>query len=423
MNINISKKSLILALAISIIILGLVAAFAPNSPLKLEFPSISFNLSSKNIASSTPSVSSAPEVPLYKPVIDYEQAVTGAVEKASPAVVSIIISKDLPVIEQCPYNPLSDLPPEFQQYFGDQYQFSQPCQSQNGKTQRQEIGGGSGFIISEDGLVATNKHVVFDTAASYTVLTNDGKKYDAEILARHPSLDIAILKIKAPADGLPVLILGDSDSIKLGQTAIVIGNALGELRNTVSVGVISGLSRTVTAGGEGVTETIEGVIQTDAAINPGNSGGPLLNLKGEVIGINTAMVSGAQNIGFALPINQVKKAIESVKATGKISVPYLGVRYLTITSDLVQKEKLSVENGVLLRGGSDGPAIAPNSPANKAGLQAEDIITELNGDKINQDYSLSYLIQKYNVGEKVSLKILRNGKEITLQATLEERPK
>ncbi len=417
MNINISKKSLILVLAIAVIILGGVAAFAPNSPLKLKFPSISFNLSSKNAVSSTPAVS------LYKPVIDYEQAVTSAVEKASPAVVSIIVSKDLPVIEQCPYNPFSDLPPEFQQYFGDQYQFSQPCQSQNGKTQRQEIGGGSGFIISKDGLIATNKHVVFDTEASYTVLTNDGKKYDAEILARHPSLDIAILKIKAPAGGVPVLILGDSDSIKLGQTAIVIGNALGEFRNTVSVGVISGLFRTVTAGGEGTTETIEGVIQTDAAINPGNSGGPLLNLKGEVIGINTAMVSGAQNIGFALPINQVKKAIESVKATGDISVPYLGVRYIQITSDLAQKEKLPVENGVLVRGSSDGPAIVPDSPAKKAGLQAEDIITKLNGEKIDQDHSLSYLIRKYNVGEKISLKILRDGKEMTLQATLEERPK
>lgn len=417
MNINIGKRSLIFALAVSVIILGGVAAFAPNSPLKLKIPSISFNNpSSENI------VSSKTDVPLYKPVIDYEQAVTDAVEKASPSVVSIIISKDLPVIEQCPYNPYSDLPQEFQQFFGEQFQFSQPCQS--GKTQRQEIGGGSGFVISKDGLVATNKHVVFDSAASYTVLTNDGEKYDAEILAQHPTLDIAILKIKVPAEGLRVPTLGDSDSIKLGQTVIVIGNALGEFRNTVSVGVVSGLSRTVTAGGEGIgEETIEGVIQTDAAINPGNSGGPLLNLKGEVIGINTAMVSGAQNIGFALPINQVKKAIESVKATGKISVSYLGVRFLTITEDLAQKEKLPVENGVLLRGNADGPAVLPDSPAQKAGLQAEDIITEFNGEKIDQNHSLTYLIQKYNVGEKISLKILRNEKEMTLQATLEERPK
>lgn len=409
-----NKRILIIILAISIIVLGGAAAFAPNSPLKLKSPSTSLNLPLKNTTSSTSAV------PLYKPVIDYEQAVTDAVEKASPAVVSIIVSKDLPVIEQCPYNPFSNLPPEFQQYFGDQFQFSQPCQK---GVKRQEIGGGSGFVISNDGLIVTNKHVVADTEASYTVLTNDGEKYDAEILALHPVLDIAVLKTKAPSSGLSVLTLGDSDSIKLGQTAIVIGNALGEFRNTVSVGVISGLSRTVTAGGEGIIETIEGVIQTDAAINPGNSGGPLLNLKGEVIGINTAMVSGAQNIGFALPINQVKKAIESVKATGKISVPYLGVRYMQITADLAKKEKLSVENGALIRGGADGPAVIPDSPAQKAGLQAEDIIVEFNGEKINQNHSLSYLIQQYNVGEKISLKILRNGKGITLQATLEEKPK
>jgi len=408
------KKILTLILAASIIFLGGVAAFSPNSPLKINFPPITLNWSPKT---SAPAATSA--VPLYKPTVDYEEAVVNAVEKASPSVVSVIVSKDLPVIEQCPYSPFSDLPPEFQQYFGEQFQFSQPCQK---GTKLQEIGGGTGFIISKDGLIVTNKHVVADALASYTVLTNDGKKYDAEVLARHPSLDIAVIKIKAPLSGFPVITLGDSDSIKLGQTAIAIGNALGEFRNTVAVGVISGLSRTVTAGGEGMgEETIEGVIQTDAAINPGNSGGPLLNLKGEVIGINTAMVSGAQNIGFALPINQVKKTIESVKKTGKISTPYLGVRYLMINSDLAKKEKLTVENGVLIRGSADGPAITPDSPAQKAGLQAEDIILEVNGQKIDQDHSLGYLIQKYNVGDQVSLKILRNGEEMTLNTALEER--
>lgn len=412
-----NKRFLILILATAIIILGGAAVSVPNSPLKLNFHLPKLDWSSKPFTSVS---STTPAVPLYKPVIDYEQAVIGAVEKASPAVVSIIISKDLPVIEQCSASPFSDLPPEFRQFFGDQFQFSQPCQK---GTERKEIGGGSGFIIAKDGLVVTNKHVVSDTAASYTVLTNDGKKYKAEVLARHPSLDIAVLKIKPLTDSLPVLTLGDSGSIKLGQTAIVIGNALGEFRNTVSVGTISGLARTVTAQGGDTIETIEGVIQTDAAINQGNSGGPLLNLKGEVIGINTAMVVGAQNIGFALPINQVKKAIESVKNTGKISVPYLGVRYLKITSDLAQKEKLPVENGVLVRGSQDGPAVTPDSPAEKAGLQAEDIITELNGEKLNQDNSLAYLIQKYNIGDKAALRILRNGQEINLQATLEERPK
>ena len=218
--------------------------------------------------------SSTTSVPLYKPALDYEQAVVGAVKKASPAVVSITISKNVPIIEQCPYNPFSDLPPEFQQFFGDNGSFTQPCDS--GKTQLQEVGGGSGFVISSDGLILTNKHVVSDTKASYTVLTNDGKKYDAKVLARDPSQDLAVVKITA--SGLPTVELGDSSSIELGQTAIAIGNALGEFRNTVSVGVVSGLARNITASGAGTSESLSGLIQTDAAINPGNSGGPLLNL-------------------------------------------------------------------------------------------------------------------------------------------------
>ncbi len=357
--------------------------------------------------------------PIYTPSVDYEQAVVRAVEQSSPAVISIIISKNLPVIEQCPYSPFSDLPPEFQQFFGGNTQFYQPCQK---GTQLQEVGGGSGFIISPDGLIVTNKHVVSDEKASYTVLTNDAKKYDAKILARDPNLDLAVIKIDA--SGLPVVSLGDSDSLKLGQTAIAIGNALGEFRNTVSVGVISGLSRSITAAGAGSSERLENLIQTDAAINEGNSGGPLLNLKGEVIGINVAMASGAQNIGFSLPINQVKKAIASVKNTGRIITPYLGVRYTMITSDMAKAEKLPVENGALIKSDeNNNPAILENSPAAKAGLKDGDIILELNKEKISQSKTFSFLIQKYNVGDVITLKILRDGKEMEIKVTLEERPK
>lgn len=359
------------------------------------------------------------EVPLYKPAFDYEEAVVKAVEIASPAVVSIVISKDVPIIEQCPSNPFSDLPPEFQDFFGfpgGGFQFYQPCQK---GVEKKEIGGGTGFIISNDGLILTNKHVASDKKASYTVLTNDGKKYEAEILAQDPAMDIAVVKIKA--SNLPVLKLGNSDSVKLGQTAIAIGNALGEFRNTVSVGVISGLARTITASGGGQTETIEGVLQTDSAINQGNSGGPLLNLKGEVIGVNTAMVSGAQNIGFAIPINKTKRAIESVRKSGRIITPFLGVRYILISPELAEKEELSVDYGVLVRGGQDGPAVVKKSPAEKAGILAEDIILEINGKKINQNNSLASMIQDYNVGDTISLKILRNGKEIEIKVKLEER--
>ncbi|HDH31207.1 MAG TPA: PDZ domain-containing protein, partial [Candidatus Wolfebacteria bacterium] len=234
-----------------------------------------------------------------------------------------------------------------------------------------------------------------------------------------PILDLAIMKIKI--DNSPTVKLGNSDFIKLGQTAIAIGNALGEFRNTVSVGVISGLSRTVNASGGGIIERIENVIQTDAAINRGNSGGPLLNLKGEVVGINVAMVSGAQSIGFSIPINQVKKAIESVKQTGRIITPYLGVRYLSINSELVEKEKLLVENGALIRESKGEPAILPDSPASKAGLQAEDIIIEINKEKIDQNHSLALLIKKYSVGDTITIKIFRVDKILELKATLEER--
>ncbi len=345
------------------------------------------------------------DLPIYTPAVDYEQAIIKAVEKASAAVVSIIISKDLPVIEQCPYNPFGNLPQEFQQFFNQGWEFYQPCQK---GTKRQEIGGGSGFIISNDGLIVTNKHVILDEDASYTVLTNDGKKYEAKVLARDSYRDLAVLKISV--SNFPVIRLGNSDTIKLGQTAIAIGNALGEFRNTVSVGVISGLSRNVTASGGSLTEKFEGLIQTDAAINQGNSGGPLLNLKGEVIGINVAMVSGAQNIGFAIPINQAKKAIESVKTTGRIVTPYLGVRYTMLAE------------GALIRGTQDGPGVLPNSPAAKAGIQAEDIILELNAEKITQGNFLASLIQKYSVGDAITLKILRNGKEMEIKVILEERP-
>ena len=282
------------------------------------------------------------------------------------------------------------------------------------------MGGGSGFIISSDGLILTNKHVVLDKQASYTVFTNDGKKYEAKVLARDPSQDLAVLKVDAT--GFPTVDLGDSDSLELGQTAIAIGNALGEFRNTVSVGVISGLSRTVTAAGGGLSETIEGVVQTDAAINPGNSGGPLLNLRGEVVGINTAIASDAQNIGFAIPINRAKRAIQSVKATGEIQAPFLGVRYILITPDVAKKQKLPVEYGALVRGSSDGPAVMPNSPAEKSGVRAEDIILKMSGTRIDGDHTLAGLIAQYNVGDTVTLTVRRNGTELTLEVVLAKRP-
>ncbi len=257
-----------------------------------------------------------------------EQAVIKAAKGVSPAVVSIIISKDMPIVEE---------------YYIEPFGFRVPQYRQKG-VEKKEIGGGTGFVVSEDGLILTNKHVVLDEEAEYTVLTNDGQRFPAKVSDKDPFQDFAVLKINREQviDGqgghilkpFPVVKLGDSDKLKIGQTVIAIGNALGEFRNTVSVGVISGLGRTITASGGGLTERIEDVIQTDAAINQGNSGGPLLNLKGEVIAINVAKAEDAQNIGFAIPINYAKRDIEQIKTLGRIAYPFLGVYYTLITEQL-----------------------------------------------------------------------------------------
>lgn len=346
-----------------------------------------------------------------------EKTVIDAVRLASPAVVSVIVTKDLPIIEQFYTDPFED----FNKFFGDDFfsPFQVPQYRQKG-TEKREVGGGTGFIVSSDGLIITNKHVVVDTEAEYTVLTNDGERYDAQVLARDPVQDIAVLKVNK--SGLPTLKLGNSDSLQIGQTVIAIGNALGEFRNTVSVGVISGLRRTVTASGGGVSETIDEVIQTDAAINLGNSGGPLLNLKGEVIGINTAVAIGAENIGFAIPINKAKKDIEQVRTEGKITYPFLGVRYVLITKTIQETNKLSVGYGALIVRGENPEelAIVPGSSADKAGLLENDIILELDGVKIDQENTLARLIQEHSAGDAVTFKVLSKGKEKTVTATLGE---
>jgi serine protease Do len=404
-----------LKIIITAVLVGLVIGLvvSPSIGKANIFEDISnFFKESFQTATSTPE--SVEEVPSYESRIDYEDAIIKAVEEASPSVVSIVVTKDIPKMET--YDPFYNLPPEFEEFFGRDFEIQRPSE----ETEEQEIGGGTGFIVSSDGLIATNKHVVLDEEANYSVFTKDGEKYEAEVLARDPLQDIAVLKIKA--NGLKPAKLGDSDSIKLGQTAIAIGNTLGEFRNTVSVGVISGLYRSITASGAGgFVERIENVIQTDAAINRGNSGGPLLNLRGEVIGMNTAVAENAQSVGFALPINLVKKDVESVKETGVIKTPFLGVRYRIITPEFSEEQNLPVDHGALIRGGDDGPAIVPDSPAQKAGLKAEDIILELNGEEITINKTLGYLIQKYRIGDDISLKVLRNGEEIILQTTLAER--
>lgn len=350
----------------------------------------------------------------YLPQTSQEEAIIDVVKKASPAVVSIIITKDIPKLKLYYEEPFK----EFEEFFGVPFEFKIPQWRQEG-VEKQEIGGGTAFFISEDGLLLTNAHVVADKKADYTVLTNDGKKYPAKVLARDTFRDLAIIKIEGGP--FPTLKLGNSDNLQIGQTVIAIGNALGEFKNTVSVGVISGLGRRVTASGGGLIETIEDVIQTDAAINRGNSGGPLLNLKEEVIGVNFAMAAGAENIGFAIPINQAKRAIEQMKKFGKIVYPFLGVRYLIINETIQKQNNLPVNYGAWIQRGSREPAIFPNSPAEKVGLREGDIILEFNGEKITTENPLAKIIMKYEPGEKVVLKILRGEKEKILEVTLTER--
>jgi len=346
----------------------------------------------------------------YLPQTSQEDKVISAVNEVSPAVVSIIITKDLPVIEEY-----------YEEFFGPgPFEFQIPQYRQKG-VEKKEIGGGTGFIVSSDGMILTNRHVVLDKEAEYTVLTNDGRKFPAKVLARDPVQDLAIIKIEKADESFKVVKLGDSSKLQIGQTVITIGNALGEFRNTVSVGVISGLGRKVTATGGGIVETIEDVIQTDAAINKGNSGGPLLNLRGEVIGINTAMALEAENIGFTIPINKAKKAIEQVKAFGKIVYPFLGIRYVLITEDLQQKNNLPVNYGALITGGEGEPAITPGSVAQTAGLKEGDIILEFAGEKITPENSLAKIIMLYNPGDKVVLKILRGAEKINIPITLGSR--
>ncbi|OGE87758.1 MAG: hypothetical protein A3J07_03535 [Candidatus Doudnabacteria bacterium RIFCSPLOWO2_02_FULL_49_13] len=346
--------------------------------------------------------------------VSEESAVVDVVKRASPAVVSIIISKDLNKIPGYSTSPF-DLGP-----FGLDPFYNNRNNSGSVQPNIQEVGGGSGFIISSDGLIATNKHVVEDTAATYTVLTNDGKKYDAEVLSRDPINDLALVKIKA--SGLPTLSLGDTTKLEIGQKVIAIGNSLGQYRNTVTTGVVSGIGRTITANGvSSGSEQLEGVIQTDAAINPGNSGGPLLDIGGSVIGINTAIDRQGQLVGFAIPINDFKKDLESFNKFGRIVKPFLGVRYVLINDTIKEENKLAVNYGAFIVPGTAGnPAVAPGSSAEKAGLKEGDIILEFNGVQINQEHSLAQVIKDYNPDDVVKMKILTKGTTKDITVTLGE---
>ena len=329
------------------------------------------------------------------------------VKKVMPAVVTITISKYLPMLK----NPFSQ--PEK----GTKGVFMMP------KEKKQiAIGGGSGFIIDSSGTILTNRHVIEDPKAKYVIVLEE-KEYDVNILAKDPINDVAVLKIDGK--NLPTLKMGDSSKLELGETVIAIGNALGTFQNTVSRGVVSGLSREITASGnlDGRIQRLRGLIQTDAAINPGNSGGPLVNAAGEVIGINAAMIFGAENVGFAIPINTAKKDLEDIKKYGRIRCPFLGVRYLLLNREIKEKYNLSNSEGALIisETAPDGQAIIPGSPAEKVGLKAGDTIIRIEDEIVCPKNPVEDILQRLKIGQVISLNIIRDKKEIRLKVEVGER--
>jgi serine protease Do len=292
---------------------------------------------------------------------------------------------------------------------------------------QEATGAGTGMIVTSDGLILTNRHVVDDAAATYTVVLSNGKSYPAKVVSRDTVNDVAFVRISAT--GLPAVELADSGAVKVGQRVVAIGNALGQFQNTVTDGIISGLSRGIEAGdgsgsqSAGSSEQLQNLLQTDAAINPGNSGGPLVNLEGQVVGINTAVAGQAQNIGFAIPINEVKPLVASVKSAGRIVRPYLGVRYVAVDQQVATQNDLAVTNGAWVQASDDAnPGVVADSPAAKAGVKEGDIITKVGGDKIDATHSLQSLITKHKVGDKITIVVLRDGKSQNLDVTLEAAP-
>ena len=334
---------------------------------------------------------------LEQKVVKEESVVIEVVEQVSPSVVTVAI--ETPRRRILEYDPFSGL--------------------------RQRIEGGedqdigTGFVISKEGLIITNKHVVSDKTSSYKVITNDNQEYEVQEISRDPSNDLAILKIDpstSSGQGLKPVELGTSENLKVGQFVIAIGTALGEFRSTVTTGIISGIGRGITAGSafQGYVERLDNVIQTDAAINPGNSGGPLLNSAGQVIGVNVAVAAGAENIGFAIPIDVVKTAIDNFKQTGNFaSKPFLGIEYSMIT------EEAAILNSVPQ--GAYVANVITGSPAEKAGIVAGDIVTKLDGEELkNAEGGLAEVISKKKAGQSVEIEIWRDGETLKISAILSE---
>jgi len=387
---HITMKKLISLIALLIIIIAIGQSYnlLPKINLEKYFPKI--NSISKTNTSKTGD----------KQIVVYEESIiTKVVEESLPSVVTVGIMKTTQgqsYLQIDPFNP-----------FGGFTQIP-------GKKQKIDQNIGSGFIVSKDGFIITNKHVVADEQATYKVLTNDKKEFNVEKIYRDPLNDLAILKVNA--NNLKALSLSDSSKLKLGQMTIAVGTPLGEFTNTVTTGIVSGLGRGITAGSpfEGFVEKLDNVIQTSAPISPGNSGGPLLNSSGQVIGINTAIAQEGSNIGFAIPSNVIKDLLENFAKSGNsFERPYVGVRY-----KMVDKQT-AILNDVVE--GAYVTEVLEGSPAQKAGLETEDIITEFDGNKVkgDDDQTLAKMILQKKVGDTVQVKYWRNKKIKTTSLKVE----
>ncbi len=295
----------------------------------------------------------------------------------------------------------------------------------------QQEAAGTGIIISSEGIIVTNRHVVPAGTSDVSVTLSDGTELeDVKVIGRtndNDSLDIAFLKINdLEGHKLTPAEIGDSGKVQTGDTVVAIGNALGQFSNSVTSGIISGFGRSVVASDSAGTdaESLDDLFQTDAAINQGNSGGPLVNTDGQVIGINTAVSGEGQNIGFAIPINDVSGLIKQILSNGTFERPYLGVRYIPITPDAAKQYKLDVESGAYVLPSSDGSqqSVISNGPADKAGVQEGDIISAIDGTKIDQSNSLTSLVGRHAVGDEIELTILRDGKTTKLTVKLQAMP-
>ncbi|OGF23872.1 hypothetical protein A3H09_03215 [Candidatus Falkowbacteria bacterium RIFCSPLOWO2_12_FULL_45_13] len=333
--------------------------------------------------------------------LDDQEATIRAINKVIPAVVSIIITEQVTTTV-----------------------INLNTGQQTEQKSKVRKGSGTGIIISPDGLILTNKHVVNvagEKTAEYRIILNSGRQYYAQFIGKDPINDLAVLKIFDK--NLPFVQLGDSDKLQIGATVIAIGNALGRYQNSATKGIVSGLGRNIEASDQSgnTSETLDNVIQTDANINLGNSGGPLVDLDGNIVGINVATDQTGSSIGFAIPINDAKPVIKSVREIGRIVRPRLGVRYHMLTPELASQLKIGLNSGAWISINNDGtPSVLDGSPADKAGLKPGDIVMEINGIKLQDKTTLLSVIQKYKPGAKIGLRVFRDGKIIILTTVLDE---